>query len=209
MLNLLKDYDDLIDIRSIQQYLYCPHRWGLIEINCSFAENVFVARGNMVHERVNSNDIFSAKGTIHQNAVKVYNDEWGIYGVLDCLEFKKDKNGTYVNSLAGNYQITIVEYKVTAPKDDIPRFEDEIQVLAQKICIDNLLKTDCECYFYYANTKKRCPITFTENHHKTLEDTLLEIKKAKENGIIPPIRKNQKCSGCSMKDICLPIKREV
>lgn len=41
-----------ISIRMIQHYLYCPHRWGLLEIDKAWAENVFVTKGNLMHERV-------------------------------------------------------------------------------------------------------------------------------------------------------------
>ena len=32
-----------ISIRSIQHFLFCPHRWGMIEIDRAWAENYFVA----------------------------------------------------------------------------------------------------------------------------------------------------------------------
>lgn len=203
----MKNYDELIDIRSIQQYLYCPHRWGLIEIDCSFIENVFVTKGNMVHERVNSGDIFSARGVIHENTVRVYNDEFGVYGVLDCLEFKKNKNGIYVEKYKDCFNVSIVEYKVTAPKDGKTRYEDNMQVLAQKICVDNLFDCDCSCYFYYANTKKRQEIEFLNNDYEELKNILKEMKNLKQTFTIPNIRENQNCSGCSLKDICLPPKK--
>lgn len=41
-----------ITIRSIQHYMYCPHRWGLIEINKSWGENIFVTKANLLHDRV-------------------------------------------------------------------------------------------------------------------------------------------------------------
>ena len=34
-----------IAIRSIQHYMYCPHRWGLLEIDKAWAENFFVTKG--------------------------------------------------------------------------------------------------------------------------------------------------------------------
>ena len=43
-----------ISIRSIQHYLYCPHRWGLIEIDRAWAENYFVTKANLMHERVHT-----------------------------------------------------------------------------------------------------------------------------------------------------------
>ena len=30
-----------------------------------------------------------------------------------------------------------------------------------------------------------------------------------KRGEIPPIRKNQKCSGCSMKDLCMPSMKKI
>ena len=41
-----------IAIRSIQHYMYCPHRWGLLEIDKAWAENFFVTKANLLHERV-------------------------------------------------------------------------------------------------------------------------------------------------------------
>ncbi len=203
----MKDYDDLIDIRQIQQYIYCPHRFGLIEFDCSFVENVFVAKGNLIHERVNSGEHNMSRNVIHENTIRVYNDTWGLYGVLDCLEFRKNKNGTYIEKYNDNFNLTIVEYKVTAPKDGKIRYDDKMQVLAQKICIDEIFQTNCETYFYYANTKKREKITFCKDDYDFLKDTLSQISKLKNSAKIPAVRENQNCSGCSMKDICLPPKK--
>lgn len=205
----MKSSDNLVDIRSIQQYLYCPHRWGLIEIDCSFTENIFVVKGDLVHDRVNSGQAFSSKGVIHENTVRVYNDDWGIFGVLDCIELSRSSRGTYIAKYGDKYEATIVEYKLSAPKKGINRPEDVIQILAQKICVDSLFGCDCKCCFYYDDTKKRAAVTFSLEDYELLKLTLQQINTAKENGIIPPVRKSQNCSGCSMKDICLPNKSEV
>lgn len=54
---------DEITIRSIQHYMYCPHRWGLLEIDCAWAENVFVTKANFMHERVHNPDKnYSSRG---------------------------------------------------------------------------------------------------------------------------------------------------
>lgn len=45
-----------ITIRSIQHFMYCPHRWGLLEIDKAWAENFFVTRANLLHERVHDPD---------------------------------------------------------------------------------------------------------------------------------------------------------
>ncbi len=203
----MKCFDDSVDLRSIQQYLYCPHRFGLMENDCSWAENVFVSRGNLAHERVTEGKITSSRGTIQERSIRVFNDDWGLFGILDCLELKKDKNGVEVSAYDGKYTVSIVEYKISAPKNGKIRMEDHMQLLGQKICVDSLFSCDADTYFYYHDTRRRERVEFAEEDYIFLKKTLNEIREIKRNGHIPPIRKDQYCSGCSMKDICLPGKR--
>ena len=63
-----------ITIRSIQHYLYCPHRWGLIEIDKAWAENFFVTKANLMHDRVHDpNRHYTTKGKRVFTSVSVYN----------------------------------------------------------------------------------------------------------------------------------------
>lgn len=202
----MKKYDNIVNIRSIQHYLYCCHRWGLIEFDCSFAENFYVYRGNLVHQNVDNNKCIKSRGVIHENSVKVYNDEWGIYGVIDCLELRKNKDGAFISKYDDNFLLTVVEYKATSPKEDKFRYEDKMQLLAQKICVDNLFNTNSKTYFYYANTKKRISVDFIEEDYNFLKKTIKEMLEFTKNEEIPPINPKQHCSGCSIKNICLPIK---
>ena len=41
-----------INIRTIQHYMYCPRRWGLLEINNDWVENAFVVKADIMHGRV-------------------------------------------------------------------------------------------------------------------------------------------------------------
>lgn len=175
-----------------------------MEINCSFAENFYVYRGNLVHQNVDNKKGVRSRGVIHENSVRVYDDNWGIYGVIDCLELRKNKDGVFINEYDDKFSLTIVEYKATAPKKELYRYEDKMQVLAQKICIDSLFYTDCDAYFYYADTKKRVSVEFESEDYDFLIQTLIEIRKFTARGKIPPIKHDQHCSGCSIKNICLP-----
>lgn len=112
----MKSSDALTDIRSVQQYLYCPHRWGLMEIVCSWAENAFVCKGNLVHESVDTGKCLSARNAIVERSVRVYNDEWGLFGVIDCLELRRSVSGCFIEKYGERFELTIVEYKVRSPK---------------------------------------------------------------------------------------------
>lgn len=185
-----------IPIRSIQHWLYCPHRWGLLEIDCAWAENYYVTKAELMHKRVHTDGSYMSRNKEVYTSVKVYNDlpQYGIYGVTDCIEVK---DSVY----------SIVEYKPTKPRKCEFNYEDLMQVFAQKLCADYVFDCDCDGYIYYADVKKRVRLPLAENFNKydeNLREILTQIREHLSKGIIPPIRKGQNCSGCSMKDICIP-----
>lgn len=199
-----------ISIRSIQHYLYCPHRWGLIEIDKVWAENVFVTKANIMHERVhNPDNNYSSRGKKIFTSVPVYHDlePYNLYGITDCIEISEDKNGVPFQGSKEKYKICIVEYKPTKSKNAEFREEDIMQVFAQKICVDYVFQCDSEAYIYYADVKRRVKLPLHENfeiYDEKLKLLLKEIRTNLKNGIIPSISKKQNCSGCSLKDVCMP-----
>ena len=199
-----------ITIRSIQHYMYCPHRWGLLEIDKAWAENVFVTKANLMHERVHDPDRhYTARGRKVYTSVPVYNDleEYNLYGVTDCLECKESKDGVDAFHDGKKYKLCIVEYKPTKPKQQMHRRDDLMQVFAQKLCVDYVFHCDCETVLYYADVKRRISADFTDTYQEFDEELrrlLREMRVNLREGIIPPIRKGQQCSGCSMKDLCMP-----
>lgn len=203
-----------IAIRSIQHYMYCPHRWGLLEIDKAWAENVFVTKANLMHNRVHDPDRnYTSKGKKVYTSVQVYNDmdEYNLYGVVDCLELTKNNKGVSIDGSEENYSICIVEYKPTKPKNEEYHEEDLMQVFAQKLCVDYVFGGDCDGILYYADVKKRVELPLKENfdmYSQQLKGLLREMRMNLEQGMIPPIKDGQKCSGCSMKDLCMPsVKR--
>lgn len=186
-----------ISIRSIQHFLYCPHRWGLIEIDRAWEENFFVTKANQVHNRVHdSKQRYTSKNRKIYTSVPVYNDlaEYNLYGVTDCIE-----------KIGDDY--CIVEYKPTKPKERTYNLDDLMQVFAQKLCVDYVFSCDCTAEIYYADVKRRFPLPLRENYleyDKLLKETLNKMREYLIKGEIPEIQKNQKCNGCSMKDLCMP-----
>ena len=90
-----------ITIRSIQHFMYCPHRWGLLEIDKAWAENIFVTKANLMHERVHDPERnYTSRGKKVFTSVPVYNDQekYNLYGVTDCLELTESSSGTAISS---------------------------------------------------------------------------------------------------------------
>ena len=186
---------ETINIREIQHYLYCAHRWGLIAIELAWVENYYVTKADLIHERVHSNISYSAPkhGRVY-TAVKVWNDDRGMIGEVDCLEESRG-------------QFTIVEYKPTQPKDKPYHAEDLLQVFAQKICVDHIFRCNASAEIYYADTKKRAALPVIEKYaflSEKLTETLNAMRAYLECGEVPPVTGKEKCGGCSFRDICLP-----
>lgn len=203
-----------INIRSIQHFMYCQRRWGLLEINRDWSENAFVVKTNILHENVHDGThSFSEKNKTVRSSVSVYNDkeEYDLNGIADCVEFIKDKNGVEINGLNGLYSVKLIEYKPTAPTVGEFNETDAIQVFAQKLCADFVWGCNCECFIYYSDKRKRVRLPFDtefEKYDKTLKALLSEMREYISENSIPERVKGQKCSGCSLKDICLPKSAE-
>ena len=201
--------DDIsISIRNLQHYLYCPHRWGLINIDCDWAENYYVTKSNLMHKNVHDPDhtyISSRKRVL--TSVPVYNDKLNLYGVTDCIELRKDSKGVSIEGYPGKYNLTIVEYKPSEPEDIDYNLDDLMQVFAQKVCVDSIFMCDCQGVLYYGNTKKRKELPLREHYdqyYAILLSLMEQIRADTTSGTIPSIREGQKCSGCSFSEMCIP-----
>ncbi|MGN0637918.1 MAG: CRISPR-associated protein Cas4 [Huintestinicola sp.] len=196
-----------VNIRAIQHFLYCPRRFGLLEINVDWAENASVVMGNIIHERVHSGDGGMCRNGYSMTAVTLYNDELDIYGVSDCIEFSPDKNGDYIGRDGKRYTVTLVEYKPTRPKDGEISLPDSVQVFAQKLCADKVFGCNCKGAVYYADVRKRTVLPFDseyEKYYKLVEGLISQMRDILESGEIPLRKKGQHCGGCSLENVCMP-----
>lgn len=206
--------DRTVNIRNIQHYMYCPRRFALLEINNDWAENAFVVKANLQHKHVhNGSHSYSDSKKIVRSDITVYNDEpeYDIFGITDCIEFIRSSEGTELSSQDGRFKVRIIEYKPRAPKYDTFNETDAIQVFAQKICADSIWKCNSEAYIYYSDTRKRVMLPFDteyEKYDKKLKELLSEIRNLLDKKRIPSRKTGQKCSGCSMSDICFPKEKK-
>lgn len=210
----MTDTERSINIRMIQHYIYCKRRWGLLEINGDWSENAFVVKANILHENVHDGThSFSDKTKTVRSSVSVYNDkeEYDLYGIADCVEFIKNPNGVEIKGLGGLYSVKLIEYKPSMPAVGEFNETDAIQVFAQKLCADFVWGCNCECFIYYSDKRKRVRLPFDtefERYDKTLKALLFEMRGHISENSIPERVKGQKCSGCSLKDMCFPKSAE-
>ena len=203
--------DDItINIRDIQHYQYCPRRFALLKLNCDWAENASVVKANLMHEHVHDGShSFSDAKKVVRSDIPVYHDapEYDLYGVPDCIEFLRDDNGVPIPLLRGTYRVQVVEYKPRAPKDAPFHETDAIQAFAQKLCADYVWHCSSSAFLYYADTRKRVRLPFDteyDAYNRLLRGLLAEMRTLLASRRIPPRKKGQHCSGCSVSDLCFP-----
>ena len=202
-----------IALRDIQHFLYCPHRWGLMNIDCAWAENYYVVKANMLHDRVHDpKKIYTLRGRKVFTSVPVYCDlpDMMIAGVTDCIEGEPSASGAKLDKSGRLYSLCIVEYKPTHPNGRDFNYDDAMQVFAQKVCVDSVFHCDCQAALYYADDKKRVCLPFQAECARWKEElcaTLSQMRGYLIDNTVPPIPQGQRCSGCSMKDLCMPTLR--
>ena len=181
-----------------------------MEIGKVWAENYFVTKADLMHQNVHEKNIYIKRGKKVFTAVSVYNDDYNLYGVVDCIEGTVSKKGVKIAGENDTYDLCIVEYKPTKPKGEEFYFDDAMQVFAQKLCVDYVFHCDCDAVLYYADVKQRITLPLRENYslyEQKLRCILREMDAFCKDGIIPPIKSKQYCGGCSLKDICLTSKK--
>ena len=101
----------------LQHYLFCPRQFALIELECAWAENVFTAEGQVMHEKVNSGG-HDTRGNIKTvRTLPLGHRALGLEGVADVVEYHTDDTGTQIPFP--------IEYKRGKPKS---HRADEVQL---------------------------------------------------------------------------------
>ena len=101
----------------------------------------------------------------------------------------------------------MIEYKPKPPKEGKYHESDAIQVYAQKMCADYIWKGDFECYIFYSDIRRRVKLPFDtekDKYNNMLVSYLKSMRDILDTEIIPAMKKGQKCSGCSIEDVCFP-----
>lgn len=187
----MDDNTDPIPLSSLNHWIYCPRRCGLIHLEGEFTDNVHTMRGNAEHERVdqavrtNSRD-----GARVEYALPVWSDRIGLVGRCDVVEFWPDG------------AVFPVEYKHGARKRWT---NDDIQLAAQALCLGEMLGKSVERgAIYHASSRRRREVTITPELVTLVGETTAAIRAMLTSGVLPPPVNDRRCRECSLKDTCQP-----
>jgi len=185
--------DDFILISALQHYVYCPRQCALIHVEDAWNENVFTVRGNILHEKVDT-DTYETRGTKKTiRGLRIHSFQFGLVGRCDVVEFRDLKTGE---------EVMPVEFKSGEPKEDI---SDRVQLCAQVFCLEEMLNTKItQGTFFYGKIRRRNVVEIDNELRAQTESIIASVRKIVSKKIIPLAEYSAKCRNCSLQDICQP-----
>lgn len=185
--------DDFIMISALQHYIFCPRQCGLIHIDDVWQENLFTVRGEILHEKVDT-DSYETRGDIKTvRGLRIHSFKYGLVGRCDVVEFRQTKNGK---------EILPVEFKAGEPKEDI---SDKVQLCAQVFCLEEMLNIEIrKAAFFYGKIRRRNNIEIDEDLRKRTEEVIAKVRDIVESKKVPIVEYSAKCRNCSLINVCQP-----
>ena len=195
--------DDYLMLSGIQHFAFCRRQWALIHIEQQWAENYQTTAGELMHKRAHDESLVEKRGDkITVRGMRIASHKLGVSGQCDVVELKKDKNGITLSDYEGTWSVMPVEYKRGKPKEGK---EDELQLCAQAMCLEEMLITEiAQGALYYGETKRRTTVLFTENLRKMVEESFVKMHELFKKGYTPIVKRSKKCNACSLKELCVP-----
>ena len=195
--------DDYLMISGIQHFKFCRRQWALIHVEQQWAENEHTVVGELMHKKAHDPYLIEKrKDVIIVRALPVSSRSIGISGECDIVEFHKCDEGIKLIGHRGLYSVYPVEYKKGKSKESD---EDKLQLAAQAMCLEEMFLTQIpEGALYYGETRRREVVEFTEEIRNQVKSIFEEMHGYYERKYTPKVKTTKACSGCSLKDICLP-----
>lgn len=213
--------EDLLPVRMLNEYAYCPRLFHLMHVEGRWADNVYTVEGRHVHRRVDRLDqvLPKAVGDPAEEAsgqrppdstateddppevvrsVPLGSESLGITAKLDLVA---------VDDRATPPEAVPVETKRgRVPRNEERSWEPErVQLMAQGLLLREQGYACDHGVLYFAASRTRVDIAFTPGlEARTRELIGLAHAAATAHELPPPLEDSPKCAGCSLCGVCLP-----
>lgn len=190
-------------LSGIQHFQFCQRQWALIHIEQQWEENVKTIEGQYIHKKADQPFLREKRrNKLIVRGMPVRSHELKTSGICDVVEFINNENGVQIQGEVGKYIPFPVEYKRGKPKKGN---EDILQLVAQAMCLEEMLLVDVnKAYLYYNEIKHRVEIEITES----LRDEVRKVFKLMHHYFYrqytPKVKVGKHCDSCSLQNICVP-----
>ena len=192
------DDGNLIPVRMLNEYTYCPRLAHLEWIQGEWRENLDTIEGTIAHRRVDQpggqldQEKLELRESLQVRSVSMSSATLGITGKMDVVE-------------VANGEVMPIEFKKSRCPESGPYPADKIQVAAQALILRDNGYPVQRGSIYYVGSKIRVEVALTDD---LVSSTLSTIEAMKNMGDTdtppPPLQDSPKCPRCSLVTICLP-----
>lgn len=208
---------DLLPVRMLNEYAYCPRLFHLMHVEGRWADNVYTVDGKHTHRRVDKLDHVLPPGSSPPEnqsertdaadgdeppevarSVPLGSAQLGITAKLDLVSTASGGDGTEA--------VPVETKRGRVPNNAERSWEPErVQLMAQGLLLREHGYTCDHGVLYFAGSRTRVDVAFDE----ALEARTLELIRAARAAsasrrLPPPLDDSPKCAGCSLCGICLP-----
>jgi len=195
-----KGTPELLPVRMLNEFVYCPRLFYLEYIQGEFEESADTLDGQFRHKRVDTESGSmpapqeEKREEFHARSLMLSGEACQLIAKMDLVEGE-------------GMQATPVDYK-KGSKPDIPEeawLPDRVQICAQGLILrENGYGCDSGVV-YYSQSKSRVEVKLTDELIKTTLEFAMNARAVSESGVSPPpLLDSPKCPRCSLVGICLP-----
>lgn len=161
-----------------------------MQVEGIWSDNEHTTKGTLLHKKTDEKGYENTGSAKIIRALPLYSQNFGLSGKADVVEFRRDG------------EIIPVEYK----KGKRRKFDnDEIQLTAQTICLEEMFEKEIKRGFiYHAASKKRREVLIGDELRQQTFAIIERVRDLIAKGIIPKAEYKPRCNGCSLYGTCLP-----
>ena len=180
----------VIPLSSVNQYLFCTRRAGLIHVEGVFAENEHTVLGSQLHDQIDIPGYETVRGVTLLRALPVWSARLGLSGKCDVVERHPDGS------------LVPVEFK----KGRRRKFDnDDAQLCAQALCLEEMFGREVSRgAIFHARSKRRREVQFSHELRRLTEQAIQAVHQLIEAETVARAVHKPQCSECSLFEICLP-----
>lgn len=195
--------DDPLPLRLLNDYLYCPRRCALHQIEGVWVANAFTVSGELAHQNADDpgyRQYLAGAGASPtllraERALSLYCRRLNLSGKADIVEFHKDPGGGPAVPLP-------VDYKLGKKRK---WDNDDAQLCAQALCLEEMFGVPVPAgAIYHVSTRRRRAVAFAPALRDLTLRTIDSIRDLLASRNVPPAELKPQCEGCSLHGVCMP-----
>lgn len=202
---------DLLPVRMLNEFAYCPRLFHLMHVEGRWADNVYTEEGREVHRRVDRiGDVLPDPEADEPEKPSKQDDGDEPPEISRSVDLGSEKLGLIAKldlvSTAGDEAVPVDTKRGRVPNNPERSWEPErVQLMAQGLLLrEHGYRTD-HGVLYFAGSRTRVDIPFTPELEARTLRLLRDARAAAMSATLPdPLEDSPKCNGCSLAGICLP-----